>query len=607
MNEYLNEQQETNNNTSLSPVGYVLGTEEITPTSFWFLVAEGESVALDELVYLKTTGAGGKEITFYGVVDEVIKEHEGLNFHTDMTHVLDGVMPAAVVYRAHVLVMRAQPEQFIPPHPCAPVWLARGKEFDLALSADKMGVAAFPGGLVAGGQVLPLNYNFINGKSGGHINISGISGVATKTSYALFLLHSMFSSGVMDRVGKSSAQSRAIIFNVKGEDLLFLNHPNKDLDEKLKARWEDKDPYAIMGLPKRPFQSIEFLAPARAGGDQHNIIPNTHQGGKEVSAFLFTIAEFCEKRMLPFAFNDIDPNSNLKHVIDNIADRLAKIASGEVDNASSLRVYDWVGKEDEEDNKPLKSAKAIKGYSIETLYELVEYLEYKLITEPDNLWVQNQAQSSLQAFIRRFRAISKHLSPFIRGDIEPEKAIKHRPDPFSNSLFKVIDIHSLNSEAQTFVVGILIKEIFDYKESGKGGGTIFIVLDELNKYAPRQGHSPIKEILLDIAERGRSLGIILIGAQQTASEVEGRIVSNAAVRIVGRLDMAEAQSPEYRFLPASFRERAGILQPGTMMVYQPEVPTPVLVNYPFPAWATRAEEVAVEAKKQKAYDHFLDD
>ena len=41
----------------------------------------------------------------------------------------------------------------------------------------------------------------------------------------------------------------------------------------------------------------------------------------------------------------------------------------------------------------------------------------------------------------------------------------------------------------------------------------FVVLDELNKYAPREGRGPIKEVLLDIAERGRSLGVVLIGAQ----------------------------------------------------------------------------------------------
>ena len=124
---------------------------------------------------------------------------------------------------------------------------------------------------------------------------------------------------------------------------------------------------------------------------------------------------------------------------------------------------------------------------------------------------------------------------------------------------------------------------------------MFVVLDELNKYAPREGSGPIKEVLLDIAERGRSLGIILVGAQQTASEVEGRIVANAALRVVGRLDTAEAERPEYAFLTAAGRGRAGILKPGTMIVQQPEIPTPLLVRFPFPAWATRKSEVSTEA------------
>jgi DNA helicase HerA-like ATPase len=79
---------------------------------------------------------------------------------------------------------------------------------------------------------------------------------------------------------------------------------------------------------------------------------------------------------------------------------------------------------------------------------------------------------------------------------------------------------------------------------------MFVVLDELNKYAPREGDSPIKQILLDLAERGRSLGVILIGAQQTASEVERRILANCAIRVAGRLDAAEAVRPEYGYLPA---------------------------------------------------------
>ena len=86
----------------------------------------------------------------------------------------------------------------------------------------------------------------------------------------------------------------------------------------------------------------------------------------------------------------------------------------------------------------------------------------------------------------------------------------------------------------------------------------------------------------------------LFGAQQTASEVERRIVANAAMRVVGRLDAAEAERAEYGFLTRVARQRATMLSPGTMIVAQPELPTPVLLRFPFPCWATRQSEVAVD-------------
>jgi DNA helicase HerA-like ATPase len=157
----------------------------------------------------------------------------------------------------------------------------------------------------------------------------------------------------------------------------------------------------------------------------------------------------------------------------------------------------------------------------------------------------------------------------------------------------VIDIHRLHDRAKRFVVGAVLKRMFDDKDAlGTPDPLVFVVLDELNKYAPRDGWSPIKDVLLDISERGRSLGVSLIGAQQTASEVERRIVANAAFRVVGRLDTAEAERGEYGFLPAATRLRAGILKPGSLIVHQPEIPVPLLVQFPFPAWATRAAEAA---------------
>jgi DNA helicase HerA-like ATPase len=114
------------------------------------------------------------------------------------------------------------------------------------------------------------------------------------------------------------------------------------------------------------------------------------------------------------------------------------------------------------------------------------------------------------------------------------------------------------------------------------------VLDELNKYAPRQGTSPLKDLMVDIAARGRSLGVLLIGAQQSASNVAPEVFTNAALKIAGRLDAGEAD--QYRFLSPELRERASRFLPGTMVLDQPLIPAPIPLRFPFPAFATNVTE-----------------
>src|SRR5690606_4442894 len=75
-----------------------------------------------------------------------------------------------------------------------------------------------------------------------------------------------------------------------------------------------------------------------------------------------------------------------------------------------------------------------------------------------------------------------------------------------------------------------------------------------------------------------------------AGAVARPIGSTAAVRVVGRLDAAEATRPEYGFLTQAQRQRVLMAKPGTMFVGQPELPVPLVVNFPFPAWATRPAE-----------------
>jgi len=173
-----------------------------------------------------------------------------------------------------------------------------------------------------------------------------------------------------------------------------------------------------------------------------------------------------------------------------------------------------------------------------------------------------------------------------------EIAVLDADGPGGNNQVSVIDIHGLPDRAQRFVVGVVVRRLVEQKEGMGQRPLVFLVLDELNKYAPRDGWSPIKEVILDIAERGRSLGVILIGAQQTASEIERRVTANASFKVAGRLDTAEAARGEYGFLTEAARARAAILKPGTMFLHQPEIPVPLLVQFPFPAWATRKDEVA---------------
>ncbi|MEU7973479.1 hypothetical protein AB0B48_15735, partial [Micromonospora sp. NPDC049089] len=53
---------------------------------------------------------------------------------------------------------------------------------------------------------------------------------------------------------------------------------------------------------------------------------------------------------------------------------------------------------------------------------------------------------------------------------------------------------------------------------------------------------------------------------------------------------AARRRPEYGFLPPAQRQRALLAKPGTMFVNQPDIPVPLCLEFPFPAWATRVSE-----------------
>jgi hypothetical protein len=537
--------------------GRVIGTEPATPLEFWVAVGEGGYLQLDDVVVVDRVLPDGQPLRISGVVSQVRATHEGARLDSDVFLVAEGVLPAQVSEAAQVLATRFEPEIFVPPLPGEEVRKATGAEREEALLFTHMR-KLLPAGLSRDDEPFYLNLEFVDGTRGAHVNISGVSGVATKTTYATFLLYSLFHSGVL---GAEAANTKALIFNVKGEDLLFLDHTNTDLADDQPAR------YARLGLPAGPFGSVAFFAPPVR--DDPNASPDVAARPRDVTSFFWTIEEFCRQELLPFLFADAeDDRQQYTMVVHNVTARLARHAEPVGDGA--------VG---------------IDGRVVRTLRELIDLVEEKVDVEGLDQWAGRAiGAGTVNAFLRRLHGAERHLRHLVRADVPRPDA--HRVD-FERAQVTVVDLHNLNDRAKRFVVGVVLRRAFERKErSGRARPLQFVVLDELNKYAPRDGASPIKEILLDVAERGRSLGIVLIGAQQTASEVERRIVANSAVRVVGRLDSAEAARGEYAFLPPVQRQRATIVKPGTMLVAQPELPVPLVVQFPFPAWATRSGEAA---------------
>jgi DNA helicase HerA-like ATPase len=541
-------------------VGQVIGTEDSTPLTFHVAIYSESYLQLDDVVATAREVPGKGLVTTAGIVTQVRSRHEGATFGSDVFLISDGVLPARVQEVAEIATTRVEPEFYVPPRPGSVVRRATGTERAEALYFDQM-ERRLPVGCGRDGETVYVDLDFIDGTRGAHISISGISGVATKTSFALFLLHSLFNGGVL----RHAHNAKALVFSVKGEDLLFLDKPNARLSGD--GGNELRDQYATLGLPAAPFASVGFFAPPTPG--DNNARPYVTGRTDGVEAFWWTLDEFCSEGLLPFVFADAEDERNqYTLVVHEVTAKLRRDAApAGNDGAISL-----------------------EGVHCRTYPDLVDLI-CERVTDPATMgdWAGPAiGAGTANAFVRRLRSSQRALADLIRGDIPDRPG---RRVTTENHQVTIVDLHNLMERAQRFVTGVVLAAETARKEAAGPGSLLFTMLDELNKYAPREGASPIKDVLLDIAERGRSLGIILIGAQQTASEVERRIISNSAIKVVGRLDSAEASRPEYGFLPTGQRQRATIAKPGTMFVSQPAIPVPLAVEFPFPAWATRVSEV----------------
>ncbi len=547
-------------------LGVIDGSVDSTTREFAIVLGENQVVQLDELVVTSQTLPDGTELHHYGIVTEGRNSIEGAEFASDTERITQGMtMPGLMSSNVEVSVLRTVPELWLPPKPGAAVKRASGAHRENALFLDQM-EQPLPIGVDQSGLPVFADFSFINGEKGGHLSISGISGVATKTSFGLFFLYMLFETEAgRALLGKSGPLVRAVVFNVKGEDLLHIDRPN--------ARYESKagapEQWAALGVAKPgPFERVRLYAPRSQSSTAGSLATdiNSRDTG-EVVAYAWTWAYPLEN--------------------EDGAVLLAPPPDGSSFNMDRVL----------QEKRPPR--KADEGHPFRSFSDLIDFLTPLFAPEDgalDNHWAAGVQMGTALAFLRRLYAQAPrigHLVAVGASEVQLDEPVT------------VVDIHSLHDDAQRFVVGALVSRIFEEKQGHGREPLRFIVLDELNKYAPREGRSPIKELLVDVAARGRSLGVILVGAQQSAATVEPTVVSNAAVSVVGRLAAGEAEG--YKFLSPELRERATRFLPGLMVLDQPLIPAPIPIRFPFPAFSTSTAEdtgVSKEVKAKQQADAF---
>lgn len=402
-----------------------------------------------------------------------------------------------------------------------------------------------------------IDARYLLGPEGAHLNITGISGLATKTSYVMFLLNVLLQ--------KYSDEIAVIIFNVKYDDLLYIDQPGDSLNEEQQKLWE------VLGIQPKPFQNVTYFIPRGIIGRQRQAVPNTFASPLPANCRLYSYAlsDMCDK--ISYLFVDVeDPRDTLRPLIEDIEEDLqsgriqASIFSGLINHFQQQRSYGF--------HKP------------QTIGRFVKLLKYFTQTGTSGLFVDNKAPNEVT------------LSHYVWA-IRPGQVY-------------VIDIAKLHGYERGFVVGDVINEVYrlfareityrdvpqeirqeiwpeinDLDDPVEPPKKLVFFVDELNKYAPSgRDASPILRNLLEITERGRSLGIILIGAEQFASSVHPRIIGNCSNKVYGRSDSTELSNDAYRHIPQDLKALITRLEQGKLLLQHPLYRQPVQIKFPRPVY-----------------------
>ncbi|HXT47730.1 MAG TPA: hypothetical protein VN717_03765, partial [Gemmatimonadaceae bacterium] len=190
------------------------------------------------------------------------------------------------------------------------------------------------------------------------------------------------------------------------------------------------------------------------------------------------------------------------------------------------------------------------------------------------------------ATIRKVRNRLTNISTRCAGLVTNDGHTSDLPwGDFADRAVYVVDVALAEEDAQDLIFARIVSKLREHLERRDLGVThVVVFVDELNKYAPADGpETYVRKMLLDIAERGRYLGLVLFSAQQFRSQVHRRVVGNAGTALYGRMDGDELATPGYAVLSAATRTKLATLSKGQLMVRHPHFTQPIFVSFPRPA------------------------
>jgi len=403
---------------------------------------------------------------------------------------------------------------------------------------------------------LPVHFNsqFLIGPEGAHLNISGISGLAAKTSYTMFLMKAIQEQYLKQKKGEDSVAF--VMFNVKGRDLLAIDEPNEELSKEEKKRYKE-----MLELTSEPFQNVKYYYPY---SDQSKSKTYSYGNANDIDSQI----DLDKGHKYKYVFED--DKLNLDLLFSNIED-----STGTMESIINFIITDQGGFDE------------VSSWS-QFVSKVGEFTKAGRTS--------GDKEISVMSWRKFKRIVSKALNNSIFSNrVVPEKNEVRLRDAIvdiQKNEINVVDIARLDQDSQAFVFGDVIRAIYELKlgqeerDESEIPSKIIIFIDELNKYASKDisKNSPILRQIIDISERGRSLGIILFSVEQFKSAIHDRVKGNCATHAYGRTNAIEISKSDYRFVPSVYKNMMTRLDPGEYIIEHPVFRSLLNIKFPRPLY-----------------------